>query len=133
VLVTGLSLVDRSWPEGDADSDGLTNERERELGTDPFNPDSNGDGIDDLTAVRSGLDPLDPDMDDDGVDNATERDGGTDPLAADSDGDGVDDGADCFPLDPGRTQCPEPTPGDTEPPVITLIEPTNAVLISTTP
>jgi alpha-tubulin suppressor-like RCC1 family protein len=131
--IPGFNLADRAWPEGDPDGDGLTTEEELELGTDPFNADSNGDGIDDLTATRSGLDPLDPDMDGDGVDNPAELDQGTDPLRADSDGDGVDDAADCFPLDPLRSVCPEPVPGDTDPPVITLIEPTNAVLISTTP
>ncbi len=132
-VVRNFNLMDRSWPDGDPDGDGLTNERELELGTDPFNADSNGDGIDDLTASRSGLDPLDPDMDADGVDNSTERTRGTDPLRADSDDDGVNDAADCFPLDPSRSDCPEPVPGDTEPPVITLTEPTNAVLISSTP
>jgi hypothetical protein len=33
------------------------------------------------------------------------------------------------PFDPTRSQPPQPTPGDTTPPVITLLEPTNAVLV----
>jgi len=31
-------------PNGGEDHDGLSNERERQLGTDPFNPDTDGDG-----------------------------------------------------------------------------------------
>jgi len=62
-----------------------------------------------------------------------ERQQGTDPFNPDSDGDGAGDGVDCFPLDPARAQCPTPTPGDQTPPVITLEEPTNAVLISSVP
>jgi hypothetical protein len=41
----------------------------------------------------------------------------------------VNDGLDAFPLDPTRSQAPQPTAGDTTPPTITLIEPTNAVPI----
>jgi hypothetical protein len=58
---------------------------------------------------------------------------GRNPFDTDSDDDTVADGTDCFPLDPTRTACPEPVPGDTEPPVIDLDEPTNAVLISSLP
>ena len=58
---------------------------------------------------------------------------GTDPFNSDTDGDGVGDGQDCFPLDPTRWQCPGPVGGDTTPPVITLTEPTTAVLISSVP
>jgi len=58
---------------------------------------------------------------------------GSDPFIADTDGDGHADGADAFPIDPTRWQAPAPTPGDTTPPVITLAEPTNAVLVSVVP
>lgn len=50
---------------GDHDNDGLTNEEERELGTDPFNPDTDGDGVADGVEILLGTDPNDP------------RDGGT--------------------------------------------------------
>jgi len=117
----------------DPDGDGLSTNVERMLGTDPWKADTNGDGLSDGAAVASGRSPTNPDMDGDGVLNAAEILNGTDPFNADSDGDTVNDGADCFPLDATRSTCPAPTPGDTTPPVITLTEPTNAVLISSVP
>ena len=131
--IPGFSASDRSWPEGDPDGDGLTTEREIQLGSDPLDPDTNDDGVPDGAAASSGLNLTDSDIDGDGVANATEVSNGTDPLRADTDGDGVPDGTDCFPLDPARSECPPANPGDTSPPVITLTEPTNAVLVSSSP
>jgi hypothetical protein len=131
--VEGLSAADLSWPLGDPDGDGLLTGEELRSGTNPFVADSNGDGISDLVAVRSGVSATSPDVDADGVANAIERANGTDPLRADTDGDGVADGANCFPLDPSRTTCPLPIPGDVTPPTITLAEPTSAVLVSSVP
>jgi hypothetical protein len=68
----------------------------------------------------------DPDLDGDGVPNGVERENGTNPLVADTGGGSTADGADCFPLDAALT-CVAPNPSDVAPPVITLIEPTNAV------
>jgi hypothetical protein len=116
----------------DPDGDGLTTAQEWDLGSDPFSADTNGDGISDGIASASGKSPTNPDMDGDGVANVVERARGTDPFVADTDGDGVADGADCFPLDPTRTQCPPPIPGDVTPPVITLTEPVSATLQSST-
>jgi len=45
-------------PTGDEDHDGLSNEREQQLGTDPFNPDTDGDGWPDGVEVDAGSDPL---------------------------------------------------------------------------
>lgn len=59
-----------SPPAVDTDGDGLSDDRELALGTDPFNPDTDGDGLPD------GL----------------EMGGPTSPLAWDSNGDGVPDG-----------------------------------------
>lgn len=120
-------------PNSDADHDGLTLGQETLLGTDPMNADSNGDGLIDGAAVAAGLSATSPDTDGDGLSNAAERAAGTDPLRPDTDGDGVSDGADCFPLDPTQSSCLVPNPGDVTPPSITLLEPANAVFVSTNP
>jgi hypothetical protein len=44
----------------DFDQDGLSNEEENVLGTDPYNPDTDGDGYSDYTEVMGGYDPLKP-------------------------------------------------------------------------
>ena len=44
----------------DCDGDGLTNDEEAEIGTDPNNADTDGGGVDDGTEVANGTDPLDP-------------------------------------------------------------------------
>jgi YD repeat-containing protein len=44
----------------DSDGDGLSDDEERLLGTDPFNPDTDGDGYPDGLEVALGSDPLDP-------------------------------------------------------------------------
>jgi hypothetical protein len=91
--------------------------------------DSNFDGLTDYQDYIQGLDPYSLDTDGDGVSNLQELLLGTDPLNADTDGDGVPDGQDYYPLDPMRSQAPQPTPGDTTAPGITLTTPVNAVLL----
>jgi len=113
----------------DTDGDGLPDWKEREIGTDPYNPDTNGDGIPDGIEYAMGLDPKNMDMDGDGLTNAQELAMGTNPFLADTDGDGVPDNLDAYPLDPTRWQAPGPDPNDHTPPVITLIEPADAVLL----
>jgi len=44
----------------DQDNDGLTNQEEAGIGTDPTNPDTDGDGINDGTEVDNGTNPLNP-------------------------------------------------------------------------
>ena len=44
----------------DTDGDGLADEDETNLGTDPNNPDTDGDGVNDGDEVNDGTDPLDP-------------------------------------------------------------------------
>ncbi len=44
----------------DSDQDGLTDQEECMLGTDPYNPDTDGDGYSDGKEVRSGYNPLKP-------------------------------------------------------------------------
>jgi gliding motility-associated-like protein len=100
-----------AWLNADCDNDGLTNEKEKDLGTDPFNADTDGDGVLDGTEVSDGTDPLDlcdlilshqtlnpsdewnaTDCDEDGLSNKEEKELGTDPKNPDTDGDGVLDG-----------------------------------------
>jgi len=75
----------------DSDDDGLVDGRERELGTDVFNPDTDGDGVADGREVDLGTDPLNPDTDRDGVADGAELDRGTSPLSTDADADGISD------------------------------------------
>lgn len=65
----------------DTDEDGLTDDEEGELGTDPENPDSDGDGLTDGEEVDGDTptDPLNPDSDGDGATDGDEVDAGTDP------------------------------------------------------
>ena len=88
----------------DSDNDGLTDEEEAEIGTDPFNPDTDGDGLTDWEELEIGSDPLDPDTDNDGLDDWEEEVLGTNQTDPDTDGDGVDDGDEydhgTDPLDP---------------------------------
>lgn len=86
----------------DLDGDGITNDNEVVLGTDPNNPDTDGDGVPDGTEVNNGSDPLNPcspnsnvancDSDGDGISNPDEAVLGTNPNNPDTDGDGIPDG-----------------------------------------
>lgn len=89
----------------DSDGDGLTDEEELALGTDPMNPDTDGDGISDGVEVRlralgfdplvknavPGCDDLTLDTDGDGLTDCEEMLLGTDPTLVDTDGDGIPD------------------------------------------
>ena len=112
----GLIFVNGSG-SSDKDGDGLTKREEKELGTDPENPDTDADGLKDGEEVRTILtNPLIPDTDGDSLKDGdevkahntdpnkmdTEVDGltdgeeinlyKTDPLKTDTDGDGLTDG-----------------------------------------
>jgi gliding motility-associated-like protein len=120
VTVNACSISDVNQ---DCDFDGLTNQQETTLGSDPFNPDTDGDGVLDGTEVVDGTNPTNPcefelgnqtviattswlalDCDNDGLTNQQEIANGTDPLNPDSDGDGVLDGTEVAnntnPIDP---------------------------------
>jgi len=79
-------------PNGDDDDDGLTNQEEADIGTDPKDPDTDDDDLTDGEEVDIGTDPLDPDTDDDGLNDGLEVKIGMDPINSDTDGDGVTDG-----------------------------------------
>lgn len=83
---------------GDYDRDGLTNEDEILLGTDPDQKDSDGDSLSDFVEIGFGSDPLKPDSDGDGWNDGKEKQEGTSPLQTDTDGDGTIDSLDPNPL-----------------------------------
>ncbi|HLX11977.1 MAG TPA: OmpA family protein, partial [Bacteroidota bacterium] len=78
----------------DSDGDGLTDDEEAILGTDPHNPDTDGDGLSDYDEVKIyHTDPLKKDTDGDGLTDYEEvKIYHTDPLNKDTDGDGLTDG-----------------------------------------
>lgn len=111
-----VSSMDAATTGGgcDDDGDGLSNDEENTLGTDPLVQDSDGDGVIDGQEVTDTTDPLNPcdptqvagylgydaanaiwmaaDCDGDGVTNGDEVTNGTDPyFALDTDGDGIAD------------------------------------------
>ncbi len=90
----GAVMYFGSNDDDDDDNDGVSNGRERELGLDPNNPDTDGDGLtdgDELFVYKT--DPAIKDTDGDGLSDGDEvwkyR---TDPTRADTDKDGLSDG-----------------------------------------
>ena len=99
----------------DSDGDGLSDEEEARLGTDPERPDTDGDGLSDNEEVRTyGTDPLNADTDGDGISDGDEVNGNnprgltSDPNKPDSDDDGLSDKLE---LDSG---CLDPSKEDTD-------------------
>ena len=87
------TVVAQGTLSADSDNDGLQDIEEVELGTDPFNPDSDGDSLTDGDEVRNRkTNPLNPDTDADGLRDGEEVTRGTDPLKTDTDGDFLGDG-----------------------------------------
>ncbi len=79
---------------GDADNDGLSDEDESLVGTDPRIPDTDGDGLMDGSEVQLGSDPMVADTDGDGLTDGDEVNIWlSNPTIADTDGDGYEDGA----------------------------------------
>ena len=78
--------VDKGEGEvADTDHDGLMDDEEVQLGTNPNCEDTDGDNLDDGAEVNwSGTDPTDTDSDDDGWSDLSERNRGYDPLDAES-------------------------------------------------
>jgi len=96
---------DKYRSPGDGDRDGLSDDQERLISTDPDDVDTDDDGLNDGTEVLvESTDPLNADTDDDGVDDGDETEVGTDPTRADTDRDGIEDGQELQdgsnPLDP---------------------------------
>ncbi len=93
----GLLFIIQYRRIDDTDGDGLFDDEELAVGTNPDDPDTDGDGLNDGFEVEFGFDPLVPDdvTADDDVDGLIlleEQEYGTDPGLADSDSDGLLDG-----------------------------------------
>jgi outer membrane protein OmpA-like peptidoglycan-associated protein len=93
-LTFGIGLSYYLIGNRDTDGEGLYDEEEEKLGTDPNNPDTDGDGLNDYEEVRVyNTDPKKADTDED---NLTDYDElfkhTTSPIKADSDSDGLNDG-----------------------------------------
>ena len=87
-----FSSDDEGDENADTDNDGLTNGKEKELGTNPNRADSDLDGLMDKYEVEvSKTNPKKNDTDEDGLYDGDEISLGLDPNKADSKGDGVKD------------------------------------------
>ncbi|TDT18452.1 concanavalin A-like lectin/glucanase superfamily protein [Ilumatobacter fluminis] len=98
-----MAGVDRPSQAGgvDSDGDGVPDDEEQELGTDPLEQDTDGDGLDDDEEIQIGTDPLRDDTDGDGHLDLAEVEGFAlpggatvwypDPNKADSNDDGIPD------------------------------------------
>lgn len=90
----------------DTDQDGITDQLELRMGTDPLRQDTDGDGLTDGFEERwrhTGIDPLVTDGDKDGSDDGEELARGSDPLNPNTDGDQRLDGDDLLPTDATET------------------------------
>lgn len=89
----GISIV-RGCGNSDDDLDGLLNNDEENIRTDPENPDTDGDGLTDGDEVlKYKSNPLNVDTDTDGLKDGDEvYKSMTNPIIPDTDGDGLNDG-----------------------------------------
>jgi hypothetical protein len=83
VATPTTSATTTTFSPADTDGDGLTNDEEAEIGSDPNDPDTDGDGLIDGEEVFLGTDPIDPDTDGDGTSDLEEEQAGTSPLDPD--------------------------------------------------
>jgi hypothetical protein len=80
VVTPTIGATTTTFSPADHDGDGLTNDEEGEIGSDPTDPDTDDDGLIDGEEVFLGTDPTDSDTDDDGTDDLAEEQAGTNPL-----------------------------------------------------
>jgi len=83
----------QTLPQLDSDGDGLSDDREGFIGSNPFETDTDGDGLSDFEEIVEFLtSPTNPDTDSDQLDDYKElKTFFTDPNSPDSDGDGLSD------------------------------------------
>lgn len=94
--ITTTSRLNIRFVGRDDDLDGLTNEREKQIGSSPANTDSDGDGVsdgaEDLSLTSPILNDSRPvDIDKDGLSDIFEEEAGTNPNSPDTDRDGLKD------------------------------------------
>lgn len=109
-LAVGLTFTGGANPNLDDDNDGLSNDREEQIGTDPENPDTDGDGLMDGPEVITHLtNPLNRDTDGDLLTDGEEvLNYRTNPLSKDTDSDNLTD------YDEVKTYLTIPTDSDTD-------------------
>jgi thiol-disulfide isomerase/thioredoxin len=95
-LLLALGACTGSSEDSDSDNDGLTNAKERQLGTNPHLADTDQDGLADGQEIDVGTDPLNADSDGDGLNDGDEIANGADPNVVDTDGDGYTDRDEVF-------------------------------------
>jgi outer membrane protein OmpA-like peptidoglycan-associated protein len=104
-VLLGFSIVGEGG-SADPDKDGLTNNQEKQLGTNKRNADTDTDGLSDGDEVNKySTSPLESDSDGDGIKDGDEiLTAHTNPNKADSDGDGLNDKAEIeqFKTDPNK-------------------------------
>ncbi|MCP4357861.1 MAG: protein kinase [Chloroflexi bacterium] len=106
VIANATNVAATATIQGDSDGDGLSDLQEAEIGTDPFNPDTDSDGLGDGEEVlRYITNPLNRDTDNDIlIDGDEVHTYSTDPANPDTDGGSVFDGTELTrgtnPLDP---------------------------------
>jgi outer membrane protein OmpA-like peptidoglycan-associated protein len=124
----GLIFVNGSG-SSDKDGDGLTKSQEKEIGTDPNNPDTDGDGLNDGEEFKTYFtSPLNPDTDGDNLKDGQEvRNYKTDPNKADTDGDELLDGDEIstYKTDPLNRDSDQDKLNDGEEVKVTLTDPLN--------
>ncbi len=93
-LTFGIGLSYYLFGHRDTDGEGLYDDEEETLGTDPNNPDTDSDGLNDFEEVRVySSDPKKPDTDGDNLTDFDEiRVHNTSPIKPDTDSDGLNDG-----------------------------------------
>lgn len=117
-IVVASGIV--SGLEDDPDNDGLSTEREEELGTDPQTADTDRDSLGDGREIELGTDPTNADTDGDGLLDGVELKYGSEPTKADTDDDGVPDNEEIVagtdPADPDSRPSPSSSTPRSPPP-----------------
>ena len=107
-----------TFAASDDDGDGLNNDDEAQMGTDPNNPDSDADGLLDGEERVWGTNPIVVDTDGDTLPDGREvNELKTSPINIDTDGDGQPDNVD---PDPGKVPTPTPLPTEAPEPTVPL-------------